>query len=221
MKSEDSMQRRTVLTGAAALAAMPALTGLPALASGDTASREFRIWRGKTDIGRHRLAARLTEEGFDITIDIDIAVKFLGITAYRYTMDNREVWRDGRILRVDSRVDDDGSPSFARIVQGETALEVDGSAFSGTAPLESVTSSYFAPEFIERRPWISTQSGRLLSIETQAKGDTTWRVKGDLETYLAYSGGDWTGSEFDAKGETARYETIAASGSIADLWARG
>lgn len=208
--------RRGLLAGAASLVALPAL---PALGrDGPSAHRVFSIWRDGSDIGRHRLDARLTQEGFEIAIEIDIAVKLLGFTAYRYTLSNREVWAGRRILSVDSQGNDDGDRTRCRITRAGDVLEVDGSGYSGSEPLDAVTTSYFAPAFLERRPWISTQSGQPLAVSVRERGAGEWAVSGDLETVLTYRDGEWTGSAFTTRGERITYQTVESSGAITPLW---
>ena len=216
--TRSTLTRRGVLAGAAGLVALPALPR-PAHAS-QAASRVFSIWRDGSDIGRHRLDARLTEQGFEIDIQIDIAVKFLGITAYRYELENREVWAGQRIVSVDSRGNDDGDRTRCRIARAGGALEIDGSGYSGSEPLDAVTTSYYAPAFLDRRPWISTQSGKPLSISVSRRDQGKWAVSGDVTTVLTYRDGEWTGSAFTTKGERITYQTLESSGEIAALWQR-
>lgn len=209
------MLRRSFLIGTAAAVAV----GTTEARAAET-RRTFRILRGGDDIGRHSLAARLTDGVFEIDIDIDIRVTLLGFTAYSYTLTNRERWRDGTILSVDSQTDDDGDAAYARIRGSVDGLEIDGSGYSGRVRREAVTTSYFATEFLTRRPWISSQSGKPLDIAVPEKSvPGQVRVTGELETTLIYDAeGEWRGSRFDARGSTITYELIEESGSIADLW---
>jgi hypothetical protein len=212
------MNRRELLAGMAALGL--AGTAVPALADGG--ARAFRILRGGSDIGRHVLTARQVPEGVEIAIDIDIRVAILGITAYRYELTNREVWSGGRIVSVRTEVNDDGEKAFARIARAGEGLEIDGSSYSGPAPADAVTTSYYTRAFIQRRPWVSTQSGKPLEVAIDSSGGATPRyaVRGDLETNLIYdAAGEWIGCEFDASGEPGVYELTDASGGIAALWA--
>lgn len=211
------MNRRSFI-GAAAGTIGAVLLPAPGLAA-EPARRVFRILRGTSDIGRHTLDARLTPEGFEIAIGIDIAVRFLGITAYRYALENRELWRGGLLIRADSTANDDGEAHRARMRGGLAGIEVDGSGFSGLVAAEAVTTSYYVPEFLERRPWLSTQSGKPLEISARRAQSGRWRIAGELETTLVYDArGEWMGSEFDAGGEPARYELVEQSGEIAPLW---
>ena len=208
------LNRRLFLGGATAALASPALAA-------QKASRTFRIIRDGDDIGSHTLDAVLGANGFEIAIDIRIAVKVLGITAYRYEMDNREVWQDGRIVSVNSTVNDDGTKDFARASRAGDGLVLEGSRFNGKAPGIAATTSYYTTEFLKRQPWISTQTGTPLEIGISPEGrDRWWQTAGELETKLGYdASGEWTGCEFDAGGELARYEVAGGSGSIGGLWA--
>ena len=209
------MQRRAFMAGCGAAALLPA----PALAAAK-AGRTFRIMRDGSDIGSHTLTAVSGPNGFEVEITIRIAVKVLGITAYRYEMDNREVWKDGKIVSVSSTVNDDGTKERSVVSAGGDALVINGT-YSGTAPLEAVTTSYYATPFLERRPWISTQTGRPLKVSIAPEGRANWfQTSGDLTTKLGYANGEWTGCEFDAGGELAVYEIARQSGSIAELWAQ-
>ncbi|MEM8791209.1 MAG: DUF6134 family protein [Pseudomonadota bacterium] len=213
------MDRRAFVAGASAFA-----TGavVPAAARAtERATRRFTVLRSGDEIGFHQLSATLTEDRFEIDITIDLRVRLLGITAYRYELINREVWRDGRIVSVDSRVNDDGTKEFCKITNTGDELAVVGSRFSGNAPLESVTTSYYNTAFLERRPWISTQSGDPLEIDVAAAGPGTWKVSGELETQLLYDDrGEWMGSNFDAGGEPGTYELASETGAIGALWSK-
>lgn len=214
------MNRRSFIAGAGAIATAGAG---PALAQrSGAASRVFRILRAGSDIGEHRLTAALNGDVFEIAIDIDIRVRVLGFTAYRYTLQNRERWRGGTLLSVDSTADDDGEDAFCRIRQEGGVLAIDGSGHSGTVPLEGVTTSYFSPAFVSRRPWISSQSGKPLAIETSDRGGSPRHVavRGEIDTNLFYDDrGEWVNSRFDAGGAAAEYQIVESSGRIAELWA--
>lgn len=215
------MRRRDLLIGSAG--AVAGLAAPHVARAAERATRRFRILRDGDDIGTHTLEASLTDLGFEIEIEVDIAVRFFGITAYRYRLSNREYWKGGVIVEQRSETNDDGEDAFARIEREGDVLMIDGSGHQGEVGLDAVTTSYYAKPFLDRRPWISSQSGLPLSIEirrtpTQPIG---WNVSGELNTTLYYDEADeWVGCEFDAGGKGARYEVIESTGPIGELWAR-
>ena len=152
--------------------------------------------------------------------DIALAVKVLGITAYRYELTNREVWSGQRLVALDSKTNDDGTSDFAKVSTSGDALKISGSRYSGGAPAGVGTTSYFATGMHARKTWISTQSGNLMNVRVSAEGRPNWwRVTGDLTTTLGYdANGEWVGCEFDAGGEPGTYEVISGNGRIAQLW---
>lgn len=212
-------RRRTVLAGLGA-AALSTLVPMPAIAAGK-ASRMSEVFRDGDSMGTHLLDAVLGPNGFEINIEIRLAVKVLGIAAYRYELTNREVWKDGRIVSVTSTVNDDGTDDFSRVVRSGDKLQVEGSRYNGEAPLDSVTTSYYATPFLKRRPWISTQTGVPLKVSVNPEGRKNWwAVTGELETKLGYKDGEWTWCEFDAGGELGTYEVKSQSGKIGALWSQ-
>jgi hypothetical protein len=220
--------RRAALAACAA----PALLGaFPALSSTGPARRDFRILRDGDDIGSHVLTARREGARLTVEIDIAIAVQFLGITAYRYELRNREVWEDGRILTIDSTVNDDGEPGFCNVRREGDALRIEGSGYSGPAPADAATTSYWSADFLSRGVWISTQSGEPLSVSAADQGPETiesgdgplacrrWAISGDMDLELWYdAAGDWTANAFDAGGEKGRYRLQSGGDSLNALW---
>ena len=210
------MRRRTFLAaGGAALLAAPHVAAA-------SSTRKFAIWRDGDRIGEHVMSAVAGGGKFEISINIAIAVKVLGITAYRYTLKNREVWSGGRIVSVASKVNDDGKAEFSNASAAGGGLKISGSGFSGQIGADAVTTSYFATPFLKRQPWISTQSGKPLKVRVApVSGRAGWhQVTGELKTRLGYNGaGEWVGCEFDAGDELATYEMQGGAGNIAALWA--
>ena len=211
------MRRRDLLGAACATGITSLLPAAPYAA--ERAQRRFRIFRDGSDIGTHTLSATLDDRGFIIEIRIDIAVKILGFTAYSYNLINRETWRDQKLFEVNSRVNDDGTEDFCRVQRDGDELVVSGSRFSGRVDGNAVTTSYYHPDFIDRRPWISTQSGKPLEIEIAEDGTRIFQVSGELTTRLHYDArGEWVDVDFDAGGEPGTYELISETGLISPLW---
>lgn len=224
--------RRLVLTlGAAAAALAVAPSGAMAGASG---SRDLTLYRGETEIGRKRVAVR--REGDEVFVSTDIAIdaKLLGITVYSYRLAAREKWLRGSLVSLDAETDDNGTPQFARASRVDGALRVEGSAYSGPVSGEPATTSYWSPAFLERPVWISTQDGRLLDVTARNLGQTRYptaagevaatryAIGGDLQDLFLYydAAGEWLGTEFPARGQTARFVAEARGPALTPLWVK-
>lgn len=200
----------------------------PAIAN-TRATTRYRIFRSGDEIGWHTIDAARNGDEITLDIRIEIAVKILGITAYRYELSNKERWRNLMIESVDSTVNDDGDADFCKVRRQGDTLQIEGSGYTGTAPLDAATTSYWSTDFLKRRVWISTQTGKPLSVsvadaggeqfttDTGAVNAAKYRVSGDLDVTLYYLNGEWLGSAFDAGGEPAVYQPASTQPALSLL----
>ncbi len=225
-----SISRRTTLFGAVSMALAAALPAVPALAA--AGSRRMDLYRADDRIGEKVLTVRRNGNVVDVTTRTRIDVRLLGVTVYAYSLDASERWSDGRLVTLDARSNDNGSAEFARATREGDALRVEGSKFSGLVPGNPATTSYWSPAFLERRTWISTQDGRPMNVSARRQGSVSypsasgavsaarWTVGGDLTGLeLFFDGaGEWVGTTFPARGETARFVTADRGGALTPLW---
>lgn len=220
--------RRDLLIGLGALT----IAGIqPAAAS--TGTRSFALFRGDDRIGGQTITVRRAGSEVAVDVDIDIAVRILGLPAYRYSLQSSETWVGGELARLEARSNDNGTAHFARATRDGDGLEIEGSEFAGRVNGRPATTTYWTPAFLDRQVWISTQDGRPFRIaaanagaETVPTADgaglaaTRWRIGGELAGLdLFYDGaGEWVGSEFEARGETARFLVEARGAALAPLW---
>lgn len=225
-----ALTRRIFTAGAAAAAAATTLSTPWIAGAATTAARNFRVVRDGTDIGSHRMTVTRSGGEIQVAVDIELKVKILGITAYRYEMANREVWRDGMLMSMNSSSNDDGDPAFARVTRAADKLEVDGSVWKGTVAGDSASTTYWSYDFLERPLWISTADGDPLKVSCAKVGRAEidgpggklatekWTVTGDMDIDLHYVDREWASVRFDAGGEDAIYVPEAMSPSMAAVW---
>ena len=198
------------------MAAAPALAALPASAA--PRSRSFRIIRDGSDIGSHRIeVSDAPLGGLLARTEIDIAVKVLGLTAYRYALRYEEAYRDGLLQRFSSVADDDGDDAFAKATADPAGLAVEGTSFVGVLPATAVPTSYWRRAALEAAPdWFSAQSGEPLGVSVapmqggpeMPKGSSAFLLSGkdDYAVEVWYdASGEWTGCAFDGRGERVHY----------------
>ena len=83
---------------------------------------EYAIMRSGDQIGSHRLVFRRDGERLTVDISLNVQVRVLGITAYRFTQSATETWRGGRLVSLDSSGNDDGTPYAVRVREAEGGL---------------------------------------------------------------------------------------------------
>ncbi|WP_340109207.1 DUF6134 family protein [Pikeienuella sp. HZG-20] len=225
-----TISRRALIAGVGAGLAAPA-----AFAAGETAggARRYTILRGGAVVGSHTHDVRLDADGrVQVAIDIEMKIKVLGITAYRYEMANRETWAGGRLLRMDSATNDDGDQDYARVKPAGDMLEIDGSAHQGAVAGDAASTTYWTPAFLKRKLWINSQTGVPIAVTAARIADggvdapfgriatQRWTVTGEnLDITLHYANEEWVSVEFDAGGEPAQYIPDAMGPAFAPLWA--
>lgn len=216
--------RRTFLAAGLAAAA------LPLRAADGTAERRFEVFRDGDPIGTQSVAVSRVGDRLEVASRVDLAVKILGITAYRYELRATEVWEAGRLLSLDGETNDDGDREIAR-VRREGEILVSQGAWRGEAPSDVGATSYWTQAHLARPVWLSTQTGRPLNVPTSRDGSQTiealggrvacarWRAAGDLPVTLYYDDrGEWLGNDFDAGGKPGLIRAVSETGALAPLW---
>ncbi|MGM0585864.1 MAG: DUF6134 family protein, partial [Pseudomonadota bacterium] len=220
--------RRAVLAGGLACLAAPMLAR--PLRAASRAERRFAVDRGGSEIGTQTTAVARDGARAEVTVTVRLAITLLGVTVYRYELDSREIWEDGALVSLDGTTNDDGDRNTARLGRENGRLVSTGS-WQGELPEGAATTTYWTREFLSRPVWISTQTGRPLSVRTARDGSEEipaydgvrecerWRVSGDLPLTLFYDErGEWMGNAFDAGGEPARFRPVAETAPLAPLW---
>lgn len=201
-----------------------ALTPLSALADSTT----FTIFRKGDAIGEHRI--EVTEDG-DRTIavtEIEMKVKFGPIPLFKYRHDSKEIWVGGALQSIESDTNDNGKKKTLRLTRGETAFQVEGTEYSGEAPLAAIPSSYWNKAILEAPVLIDTQDGELIELDITSLGDQPaplaaggeivaekYELRGSVSLDLWYKGADWVGAAFTVRGEDLEYALQADPAAIA------
>ncbi len=177
--------------------------------------------REGVDIGSHRLHFTRVQNGLDIRIDVAIKVTFGPITLFRYRLRGIEQWRDGHVVRLAAKTDDDGTRDFMNADRNVEGLWVTGTrATRYLAPPDALPATHWNEAELHS-PWINPQDGRLLRPECKPMGsgpvqrasgpDLTaqhYDISGDVRMQLWYTNTHhWVGLDFAARdGSLVRYE---------------
>lgn len=105
------MNRRRLLGLVTAMAATPLLGRFLPVAARAAAPRDlrFRALHRGSQVGEHIVAFRPDGQRLAVRTHVDIRIKVLFITAFRFRHDAEEVWQSGRLVSVKSTTDDNGT----------------------------------------------------------------------------------------------------------------
>jgi len=221
-----------------AVAPAPAWSVDEALAAGDFPYRPvttYSVLRNGQPIGQHTL--RFEQRGAErvVTIAINFDVKLLGVTAYRFVHQGREVWRGDHLQSLETSSDNNGRRYTVRargtpaglVVDRESSGEVANSAaavFSGfagpervreTLPVGTLPSSFWNLRQVQQSLLLNTSTGKPSRLQITPMGRETVRIaSGNVQaTRYRYSGDLKLDQWFDDRGRWVRMSFVAFEGS--------
>lgn len=181
----------------------------------------FKVLRDGAPIGHHSIAFNQVGDELHVDVAIDLEVNFAFITLFRYEHRAKEVWRDGRLVSLESRTDDDGDLYTVSAKSTDGGLMVEGVDGRFLAPAGILPTTYWRPETVEQDVLLDTQRGRLLTVSATPKGTEVieaargqlpakrFALDGDLEADLWYDPtGDWMKIAFSVRGSEIDYVPV-------------
>jgi hypothetical protein len=184
------VHRREVLAGGAALVGstwlpFPAWASLLADPSRDRMS--YTILRKGSPIGRHEIRFFESGDGVTVATEVAIDVKLMFVTAFRYRHNCEATWRDGRMLSLASRTDDDGRRFAIEGRQQDGVMQVVGTEGRVTAPAEILTANdFWSRTILQQAQVINVKHGRLVgaSVTPHGPASTPWGDQGERYTVV-------------------------------------
>jgi len=140
---------------------------------------DFSVIRNGEKIGMHVLSFRQVKDRIDVDIHTRIAVKIAFITVYRFEHDGHEVWKVGRLFRMQTRTHDDGTDHTLQVsADGAGKLRVVGDGQVREAAPDAVPASLWNPAFIRTNALMNSLVGTPLDIRIAYKGQEEVTVRG-------------------------------------------
>ncbi len=180
---------------------------------------KFQVRRNGTPVGTHtvgfaRDANRLmTETRFEVAIDV------LFFTAYRYVYESRATWRDGCLLALDARTDDDGDESVVRVRSDGPRLSVSGPSGTTSVAADELPTEHWDAAVLGRNAVINTINGRIDAVAIAQIGTEPVR-RADGATiparHFVYSGDLRNEVWYDGEGRWVKMRFAGSDGSTID-----
>jgi len=166
--------RRRLLGLATAAAAMPLRWPLLSVRAYTAAPRDlrFRALRRGSAIGEHRVTFRPDADRLTVETHVEIAVKALFFTAFRFKHEAEEVWDSGRLVSVKSTTDDNGTflrVSGNAVVEGFRIFGEDGPFLASAHLLTS--NALWDSRIVGEDRLIDVQHGGEIGLVTKWLGD--------------------------------------------------
>lgn len=175
------------LSAALAAALFLSAASLANAAVPESGKLDFTVLRGGREIGTHRL--EFARQGDELKVDIgtDIAVKMLGIAVYRFEHEGHETWRDGQLVSLESKTNDDGTPHRLAVNAADGKLVVNGDARQGDENPAVIPASLWNEDLVRQNALLNTLDGSSMEVTVREVGAETVEVNGEPVTATHYS----------------------------------
>lgn len=207
--------------------AMLLLAGMPAeaFATNDLAygsALSFAAVRNGQTIGRHDLAFQRDGGRLTVSTSIDLAVKIMGFTAYRYSHRAQEVWTGDVFQSLAAETDDNGKKFSVRIGRGVSHLDVERNVRAETLraslPLQLLPSSHWNVRQVRQSALVNTQDGTEARIRVSILGrETIATATARIDaTRYRYEGDIKMDQWFDDSGRWVKMSFVVSDGSTVE-----
>lgn len=168
--------RKTFLS-AALFASLLAAHAAQALQPGPL---KFTVLRDGSEIGTHKIDVRRDGAATRVNIKTDIAVKMAFITVYRFEHSGKEEWRNGQLVQIESKTNDDGTDKWLKGAANGKGLEIDGSAKKYLAEPTIIPASLWNPKIVKQGELLNTLDGSKMAVTIKDVGEETIKVYGRM-----------------------------------------
>ena len=136
---------------------------------------EFDIFRNDKHIGKHIFSFKKSNDELSVESEINFKIKKLGVVLYRYHVKGTEYFKEDKLVKFNSKTNQNGKKKYVNIELENEELVIDGSSFKGKVPTDYLLGTWWNHSIIQAEAQISAVSGRII------KQKVTFLGKEDIE----------------------------------------
>ena len=137
---------------------------------------EFDIYRNNKHIGEHIFSFTKSDEQISIESEINFIIKKFGIVLYKYHVKGKEVYKDGKLIKFNSRTDQNGKEKYVNLELENDEFIINGSSFKGKTPTNYLLGTWWNHSIVEAEAQISAVSGRIIKQKVTFLGKETIKI---------------------------------------------
>ena len=123
---------------------------------------EFDIYRNNNHIGKHVFSFERKDGQLAVESEINFEIKKLGIVLYKYHVKGTEYYKDGKLIKFNSKTNQNGKEKYVNLGIKGDKLVIDGSSFKGEVPSEYLLGTWWNHSIVKADAQISAVSGRII-----------------------------------------------------------
>lgn len=134
----------------------------------------YEIWRKNKVIGTHEILFSEKNGILNIETNINVEVKILFVTAYKYSHQSTETWKDGNFIKIEGYTDfEDEREYFIKGVIKDGFLFATGMDGELKLDKDLIPSNYWNQNVMYRDEIFDTQKGIVRKLDVQEIGAET------------------------------------------------
>ena len=137
---------------------------------------EFDIYRNNKNIGKHIFSFKKSGEQLAVKSEIKFEIKKLGIVLYKYYVSGTEIYKDGELVKFNSKTDQNGKKKFVNMKLENGEYLIDGSSYKGKAPSDYLLGTWWNHSIVKAAAQISAVSGRIIKQKVTFLGKKTIQI---------------------------------------------
>ena len=123
---------------------------------------EFDIYRNNHHIGKHIFSFKKFDDQLAVESEIYFEIKKLGIVFYKYHVKGTEIYKDGKLIKFNSKTNQNGKEKYVNMVLENGKYIIDGSSYKGKTPVDYLLGTWWNHSIVKAEAQISTVSGRII-----------------------------------------------------------
>ena len=123
---------------------------------------EFDIYRNNKHKGKHTFSFKKLHGQLAVESEINFKIKKLGITLYKYHVSGMEIYKDGKLIKFNSKTNQNGKEKYVNMILENGEYIIDGSSYQGRAPIDYLLGTWWNHSIVKAKAQISAVSGRII-----------------------------------------------------------
>ena len=123
---------------------------------------EFDIYRNNNHIGKHIFSFKRSDSELKVESEIKFEIKKLGIVLYKYNVTGTEVYKDGELVKFNSKTNQNGKEKYVNLKLNGDEYIIDGSSYKGPASKKYLLGTWWNHSIVKAEAQISAVSGRII-----------------------------------------------------------
>ena len=148
---------------------------------------EFEIYRNNKLIGKHTFSFKKLDGQLAVKSEINFKIKKVGITLYDYHVSGMEIYKDGKLIKFNSKTNQNGKEKYVNMKLENGEYIIDGSSYKGKASVDYLLGTWWNHSIVKAPAQISAISGRIIKQKVTFLGKETINIGGKSYNTLHFN----------------------------------